>query len=51
MKRIIKKSAVIGMAKEPSRGVFWSLMEKSCDFLFYEDAINNITITKEGESN
>ena len=37
MKRIIKKSAVIGMAKEPSRGVFWIVDGKVLSFPFYND--------------
>lgn len=45
MKRIIKKSAVIGMAKEPSRGVFWIVDGKVLSFPFYND-INSPGVAK-----
>lgn len=47
MKRIIKKSAVIGMAKEPSRGVFWIVDGKVLSFPFYND-INSPGVAKSG---
>lgn len=47
MKRIIKKSAVIGMAKEPSRGVFWIVDGKVLSFPFYND-ITSPGVAKSG---
>lgn len=37
MKRVSKKSNILGMAKEPSRGVFGSLTEKVLSCSFYHD--------------
>lgn len=47
MKRIIKKSAVIEMSKEPSRGVFWIVDGKVLSFPFYND-INSPGVAKSG---
>lgn len=47
MKRIIKKSALIGMSKEPSRGVFWIVDGKVLSFPFYND-INSPGVAKSG---
>ena len=37
MKRVRKKSNILGIAKEPSRGVFWVVDGKVLSFLFYHD--------------
>lgn len=37
MKRVSKKSNILGMAKEPSRGVFWIIDGKVLSFPFYND--------------
>lgn len=37
MKRVSKKASILGMAKEPSRGVFWIVDGKVLSFSFYND--------------
>lgn len=39
MKRVSKTSNILGMAKEPSRGVFWIVDRKVLSFPFYHDTI------------
>lgn len=47
MKRVSKKSNILGMAKEPSRGVFWIVDGKVLSFPFYEDT-TSLGVAKSG---
>lgn len=47
MKRVITKSTIVGMAKEPSRGVFWIIDGEVLSFPFYND-ITSPGVAKSG---
>lgn len=47
MKRVVKKPNILGMAKEPSRGVFWIIDGKVLSFSFYND-ITSRGVSKSG---
>lgn len=47
MKQISKTSNILGMAKEPSRGVFRSLTEKVLSCSFYHDT-TSLGVSKSG---
>lgn len=49
MKRVSKKSSILRMAKEPSRGVFWVVDGKVLSFPFYHDT-TSLGVSKSGST-